>query len=273
MKKNEFLHELDQRLLILSEEERQDILEEYALHIDLKMKNGMEEEAAARDFGDIQVLATEILSAYSLNPNYKQPGIWNKSIHLLKKWGASIKTAFLHGAACTGSFFKNLGSKIAALCTSCRRKLSRFFTKKDTLPPAIEQKEKKIMPNIHVKPVHLPKVDLYNPTKTFFKRLWALTLLLCRCLLLCCLFCLGVPFLGTAAVTLFSLALVLVLLFLGYPLAGIAIALLGLLLCSVSIGCICISYCFRPGKGHRKHRRPEKPMEHMDEEEEEEEYV
>ncbi|MBS5063861.1 MAG: DUF1700 domain-containing protein [Hungatella hathewayi] len=78
MTKAEFFKQLDRRLQILKEHEREDILGEYAQHIELKMENGLSEEEAIRDFGDLEELADEILDAYNVNPLYgkeerKQP--------------------------------------------------------------------------------------------------------------------------------------------------------------------------------------------------------
>ncbi len=56
MSKAEFLQELEKRLHVLNEKERQDVLEEYAQHIDLKIANGMSEEEAVKDFGSIEEL-------------------------------------------------------------------------------------------------------------------------------------------------------------------------------------------------------------------------
>lgn len=46
MNKELFLKELGDRLQILNEQERQELLEEYAQHIDLKIENGLSEEEA-----------------------------------------------------------------------------------------------------------------------------------------------------------------------------------------------------------------------------------
>lgn len=70
MTKAEFLKDLDRRLQILKEQEREDILGEYAQHIELKMENGLSEEEAIRDFGDLEELADEILDAYNVDPLY-----------------------------------------------------------------------------------------------------------------------------------------------------------------------------------------------------------
>ena len=70
MSKEAFLTELAGHLKVLEEREQQDILDEYAQHIDMKIQNGMSEEEAIRDFGPVKELAAEILEAYHVNPEY-----------------------------------------------------------------------------------------------------------------------------------------------------------------------------------------------------------
>ena len=67
MKKDEFLSLLEKRLHILNEKERQDILDEYRTHIEMKMQEGKDEEDAIQDFGDFNELVDEILDAYKIN--------------------------------------------------------------------------------------------------------------------------------------------------------------------------------------------------------------
>ena len=61
MSKEAFLTELAGHLKVLEEREQQDILDEYAQHIDMKIQNGMSEEEAIGDFGPVKELAAEIL--------------------------------------------------------------------------------------------------------------------------------------------------------------------------------------------------------------------
>lgn len=71
MTKKEFLKELENRLQMLDEKERKDMIEEYSQHISMRMKGGMKEEEAIDDFGDIDDLIAEILEAYHLDPEYE----------------------------------------------------------------------------------------------------------------------------------------------------------------------------------------------------------
>lgn len=70
MKREEFLKILEERLQVLNEQEREDIVSEYRQHIEMRMESGLTEEDAIRDFGDLNELVGEILDAYSVNPDY-----------------------------------------------------------------------------------------------------------------------------------------------------------------------------------------------------------
>lgn len=70
MTKNKFLKELDKSLYVLAESERKDIINEYRDIIEEKMKHGKTEKEAVEEFGSMDQLVREILSAYKVNPNY-----------------------------------------------------------------------------------------------------------------------------------------------------------------------------------------------------------
>ena len=70
MRKEEFLKTLRKNLSVLEEREIQDIVEEYEQHIDMKMKEGLSEEAAIKDFGDLKELTNGILEAYHVKADY-----------------------------------------------------------------------------------------------------------------------------------------------------------------------------------------------------------
>ncbi len=95
MNKKKFLKLLEEKLQILSEEERNDILNEYKDTIEEKVKHGSSEEEAVADFGSIEELSREILKAYKINPDYtknkdtsskeKMKDIANQSESLIKE--------------------------------------------------------------------------------------------------------------------------------------------------------------------------------------------
>lgn len=74
MSQDKFFKELEKRLEILSEEERNDIINEYKDTLHEKIKHGETEEKAIEDFGPMDELVKEILSAYKINPNYTKEG-------------------------------------------------------------------------------------------------------------------------------------------------------------------------------------------------------
>ncbi|MDR0310086.1 MAG: DUF1700 domain-containing protein [Acidobacteriota bacterium] len=79
MSKKEFLEKLAQKLKILNKEEVADIVNEYAGYIDNKIAEGKSEEEAVADFGNINDLVKEILSAYKLSEDYTPPEEFSSS--------------------------------------------------------------------------------------------------------------------------------------------------------------------------------------------------
>ncbi len=71
MTKTEFLNLLEQRLFVLNDNERADLLSEYEQHIEMKIQSGLSEEEAIADFGDPEELIKELLEAYHLNTEYQ----------------------------------------------------------------------------------------------------------------------------------------------------------------------------------------------------------
>lgn len=70
MTKKQFLSTLRNKLQILNDQEIEDIIEEYENHINCKMKDGKTEKEAIKDFGNIDELVKEILSAYKISDHY-----------------------------------------------------------------------------------------------------------------------------------------------------------------------------------------------------------
>ena len=73
MLKSEFLELLNQKLSLINDKEREDIILEYGTYIDDKIANGVSEEEAVAGFGDVDELAKEILSAYKINIDSMDP--------------------------------------------------------------------------------------------------------------------------------------------------------------------------------------------------------
>lgn len=70
----EFIAELNERLAVLTDEERRDILNEYEQHIDMKAASGISEEEVIADFGRIEDLTANILEAYHVRADYVETG-------------------------------------------------------------------------------------------------------------------------------------------------------------------------------------------------------
>lgn len=106
MIKAEFLEYLGKKLQILNRQERDDILNEYAQHIELKMKSGLSEEEAIHDFGNLEELAAEILDAYNVNPDYDKKALRLNGSKIGEKIGRNM----------TGA-----GHRIGGFCSRCFR--------------------------------------------------------------------------------------------------------------------------------------------------------
>ncbi len=66
MNKQEFLKLLRKQLNVLKDTEIDDIIQEYSLHIDEEVASGKDEVEAVKNFGEINLLAEEILDAYQV---------------------------------------------------------------------------------------------------------------------------------------------------------------------------------------------------------------
>lgn len=112
MTKNEFISFLEKRLIILNEKERTDILNEYSQHIDMKIKSGLSEEEAVKDFGDISEIADEILNAYNVNADYNTESVGEK----IKNGTEYIKKSYNKIKSNKSSSTLNIIIKIILLC-------------------------------------------------------------------------------------------------------------------------------------------------------------
>ncbi|MFM9414266.1 DUF1700 domain-containing protein [Peptococcus simiae] len=70
MTKATFLARLNNRLQVLNKKEREDILNEYAGHIDMKLAEGLTEDQAIAGFGDFDDLVEGLLEAYHVDPGF-----------------------------------------------------------------------------------------------------------------------------------------------------------------------------------------------------------
>ncbi|RGZ00891.1 DUF1700 domain-containing protein [Clostridium sp. AM58-1XD] len=115
MSKAEFLQCLEKRLEILNQKERADILSEYEQHIEMRMKGGLTEEEAIKDFGDIDELVEEILDAYNVNPEY------GKKKNILH--GKKVEETVTKGASKVGRAFRRVWEAVWKGISSAGRKI------------------------------------------------------------------------------------------------------------------------------------------------------
>ena len=131
MSKTEFLEELARHLHVLEDSELQDILAEYAQHIDMKMQGGLSEEAAIRDFGPIRELAADILTAYHVRPDFspeeEERGhvfyVKAPDMSKLKESGKQAADAMGRQAGRFGAWFRGVCAAIAAAFQKLFQKL------------------------------------------------------------------------------------------------------------------------------------------------------
>lgn len=89
--KEKFLKDLEKKLSVLSNEEKQDIITEYSDIIDEKIKHGKTEEEAIKEFGDVKELSKEILKAYKIDPDYNRSDFGDKTNEFIKSSEDLIK--------------------------------------------------------------------------------------------------------------------------------------------------------------------------------------
>ena len=141
MSKEAFLTELAGHLKVLEEREQQDILDEYAQHIDMKIQNGMSEEEAIGDFGPVKELAAEILEAYHVNPEY------GDSSRRVKMDFESAAQSAEQGIRQAGGFLKKAGKKLVQWIQEVCAWIGKPFHKKPVGKP-VEQPEETESPAV-----------------------------------------------------------------------------------------------------------------------------
>ena len=93
MLKKEFLDVLTQKLSLISDKEREDILLEYGTYIDDKMAGGVAEEEVVAGFGDVDELVKDILDAYKINTDSMDP-FSNRADKTIDKVYAKVEELF-----------------------------------------------------------------------------------------------------------------------------------------------------------------------------------
>lgn len=224
MNKEGFLKELREHLRVLDEREQEDIIDEYAQHIDLKMKSGLSEEEAISDFGNIGELASDILEAYHVDPKFeeKTKGIVIRTPDMEKVSEGSRKLA---GKA--GAFFGRIAGKIRKIkdALAGRWRAFRGETK--------ERNEGNERMGTEGGERTGGRKNAGIPVWSTSRRLihnccvliWNLVWIFVTCALM-----------GMAALSLFAFGVLLILVFSGYPLLGAEIFCFGVAAAGASLG-------------------------------------
>lgn len=227
MNKSEFLSELEKRIRVLDKSEIKDILAEYSQHIDMEISNGQSEEDAIKSFGSIEELTSEILVAYHVNPEYEydaeiseiidSDNIENKS----KK-----KKAFSEAKEGIKEWQKKLHDKrLAKKAIKAEQKALKKEKSKDEFGEFIEKGKNngKVVGR-----------SVGNGVKTLTSKIWTL------CKWIFVILCI-IPDAALAVISIFGIGILVVLMFQGYPVIGVLIALIGMAIASVAFGGLLIS--------------------------------
>lgn len=235
MNKQEFLNELQSRIRILEEAEQQDILAEYAQHIDLRTAGGLSEEEAIRDFGNPEELAAEILEAYHVDPARveappSQPlaGVSSglkrtagRCRRFLGRIGGGLRSLASRIAAWWGSLGlrRSPAPRPAADAEKAPSPVSRFRRIRTGAALGLRGLGRRIRTG-----ASLGVRGLGRLIKALVRLAWNLLLLL-----------IALPFVVTAVLAILSIGVLAVLLIQGYPLAGPLLCCLGLALCCIAL--------------------------------------
>ena len=109
MNKIKFEAYLREKLVVLKQSEIDEIINEYLQHIDMRRAEGVSEEQAILDFGDLNVLVSEILDAYKIDTNRNQFDDFSITV---KRW-LHVGLDYINKIA--NSLMNRQGSEIVAL--------------------------------------------------------------------------------------------------------------------------------------------------------------
>ncbi|MBY0758230.1 MULTISPECIES: DUF1700 domain-containing protein [Sellimonas] len=257
MNKREFLDELKSHLRVLETKEQQDILDEYAQHIDLKIKSGQSEEEAISDFGNIEELASDILEAYHVNPEFGTQGQEKKEKNLVGS------AASLFGKA--GNHVKMIGKSQREQWENLKER--RRKAKEDADAQETKRRGFKMLRErfqiIHKK---------FSHAKNEHRMLSRIGEWMCNICILCwnsILFLSALMFGVSALFFLFAFGCLFVLVFGGYPVIGASLLSLGFFAAFASMA-VLFGSCFRRFRKRRIQARsaadfPGEPEERMEE--------
>lgn len=273
MNKETFLEELQQHLRILEAQEQQDILEEYAQHIDMKMLKGLSEEEAIRDFGPVQELAAGILSAYHVNPEFEENNKkkklpdFAKAADESKKMGSSALEWIRKKASAAGNGIKRGFHLLTENCRKFFDRVKTFFQTgfskskgEDALEKKRQKEEKRMKEHGMTAEDSWGKRALAATGRGFKTMMQGLLLLGKWCLILLWngfWLCMSILCGLFALTALFGAGAFVILMLQGYPLVGVVMVILGILLCAGVLSFWCFSLIFRGKKETVQERREE----------------
>lgn len=227
MNKSEFLSELEKRIRVLDKSEIKDILAEYSQHIDMEISNGQTEDEAIKNFGSIDELTSEILVAYHVNPEYEYDAEISEIIdsdNIENK--SKEKKAFSEAKEGIKEWQKKLHDKrLAKKAIKAEQKALKKEKSKDEFGEFIEKGKN------NGKAVGR---SVGNGVKTLTSKIWTL------CKWIFVILCI-IPDAALAVISIFGIGILVVLMFQGYPVIGVLIALIGMAIASVAFGGLLIS--------------------------------
>lgn len=248
MNKQEFLNELKQRIDMLEDSEQQDILAEYAQHIDLRISGGLSEEEATRDFGDLNQLAGEILGAYHVKPDFQKAQMVSEPVtppqsephrstaasvgKKLKEAGSAVKAFFVRMGHGIGNWFHRVSTKVQSW-------FHRTPKSADSVQSLSKPKKNRTSWLVSLRSGWSQVTSWLGRTCILLLWLiWNFGLLVC-----------AVPVVLITLAIVLGLGTLVILLFQGYPLIGVTVCALGVLLCCASLlGLGWTLIWHRPGK-------------------------
>lgn len=243
MDKKTFIRELRQALSVLQEDELNDIVSEYEQHIDMKMKNGLTEDDAIADFGSLTELTADILEAYHVRSDYagetgKEKKTFSekesrKAGRLLRQTGGGLKAA----GGIAADALRRIGRRIWGIVPFWKKQAGRFrIFPGGTGKALLAEKRKQDR-------FSLPKlIGSSRQTGIACIRLvlrlvlWGLRAVWNICCAGTFLMCAGIGILF-----LYMLGMTTVLRMQHYPLTGVTVGCLGLVLCAFSAAGFCLT--------------------------------
>ncbi len=273
MDKKTFISKLEQSLSVLQEDELKDIINEYEQHIDMKQERGLTEEEAIADFGSLDELTGEILEAYHVRADYAfvqkrgQKNIGRKKD--TRHTALMIQQKCVKTSALMADKIKYAGRRLGELLLIAGQFLKKPFTwlqklqnKRTSLKNGEEYTEIDLDENLRpekptdtktaklsAKERHNTMGKMIHGTIRFFARtinffihsfLWGIRMAWNG-------FCVGTALIlgGFGLFCLFGLGVLTVLLVQHYPLMGVTLGCLGLVLCSFSAAGLFASFIRR----------------------------